>query len=91
MAGQIGLIRQIGVIGLIGGLGGLGARELKLRGALERHGAACGGMAELHGGGVKVDEEKIDNANAQLPASAIEKGEFILHKGKKVHIRVVLK
>ena len=29
MAGQIGLIRQIGVIGLIGGLGGLGARELR--------------------------------------------------------------
>lgn len=45
----------------------------------------------IEGGGVKVDEEKIDNANAQLPASAIEKGEFILHKGKKVHIRVVLK
>ena len=29
MAGQIGLIRQIGVIGLIGGLGGLGAWELR--------------------------------------------------------------
>ena len=33
----------------------MGARELKLRGALERHGAACGGMAELHGGGVEVE------------------------------------
>ncbi len=44
----------------------------------------------IEGGGVKIDEEKIDDVNAEIPASAKEKGEFILHKGKKVHIRVLL-
>ena len=43
----------------------------------------------IEGGGVKIDEEKIDDVNAEIPASAKEKGEFILHKGKKVHIRVL--
>lgn len=45
----------------------------------------------IEGGGVKIDEEKISDANAELPVSAKEKGEFILHKGKKVHIRVLVK
>ena len=44
LIGLIGLIRQIGRIGRIG-LGRVGRGKLKLRGALERHGAACGGMA----------------------------------------------
>ena len=37
-------------------------------------------------GGVAVDDEKVTDPNAPLPS-----GEFILHKGKKVHLRVILK
>ena len=44
----------------------------------------------IEGGGVKVDDEKISDVNAPVPASAKEKGEFVLHKGKKVHILVRL-
>ncbi len=44
----------------------------------------------IEGGGVKIDDEKIDDVNAAIPASAKEKGEFVLHKGKKVHIRILL-
>ena len=43
----------------------------------------------ISGGGVAVDDEKITGLT--LPASALEKGEFVLHKGKKVHVRVILK
>ena len=44
----------------------------------------------IEGGGVKVDDEKISDVNAPVPVSAKEKGEFVLHKGKKVHILVRL-
>ncbi len=43
----------------------------------------------IEGGGVKIDEEKIDDVNALIPAAARSKREFVLHKGKKVHIRIV--
>ena len=43
----------------------------------------------IEGGGVKIDDEKVEDANAAIPASAKAKGEFVLHKGKKVHIRVI--
>ena len=45
----------------------------------------------IEGGGVRIDEDKVDDVNAAIPAAAKQKGEFVLHKGKKVHIRVVLK
>lgn len=45
----------------------------------------------IEGGGVAIDDEKITSAFAELPASAREKGEFILHKGKKVHLKVIIK
>ena len=45
----------------------------------------------IEGGGVSVDDEKIVGAFAEIPSFAKEKGEFILHKGKKVHLKVVLK
>ena len=45
----------------------------------------------IEGGGVAIDDEKITGAFAELPASAKEKGEFILHKGKKVHLKVIIK
>ena len=44
----------------------------------------------IEGGGVSVDNGKISDAFAEIPANAAEKGEFILHKGKKTHIRIVL-
>lgn len=45
----------------------------------------------IEGGGVAIDDEKITDAFAELPASARGKGEFILHKGKKVHLKVIIK
>ena len=44
----------------------------------------------IEGGGVKINDDKAEDVNAALPAAAKETGEFILHKGKKVHIRVQL-
>ena len=45
----------------------------------------------IEGGGVRIDEEKIADVNASVPAAARAAGELILHKGKKVHIRVQLR
>ena len=37
-------------------------------------------------GGVSVDESKVTDANMEIPAK-----EFVLHKGKKVHLKIVVK
>ena len=37
-------------------------------------------------GGVSVDETKVADPNAPIPAN-----EFVLHKGKKVHLKIVVK
>ena len=37
-------------------------------------------------GGVSVDETKVTDVNMPVPAN-----EFVLHKGKKVHVRIVVK
>ncbi len=37
-------------------------------------------------GGVSVDDSKVTDANAPIPAK-----EFVLHKGKKVHLKIVVK
>ena len=37
-------------------------------------------------GGVSVDETKVTDVNAEIPAK-----EFVLHKGKKVHLKVIVK
>ncbi len=37
-------------------------------------------------GGVSVDEDKVTDANAPVPAK-----EFVLHKGKKVHLKIIVK
>ena len=37
-------------------------------------------------GGVSVDETKVTDANMPIPAA-----EFVLHKGKKVHLKIVVK
>ena len=36
-------------------------------------------------GGVSVGEEKVTNVNAPVPSA-----EFVLHKGKKVHVKIVI-
>ncbi len=45
----------------------------------------------VEGGGVAVNEEKIANFAWILPDEIKQKGEFVLHKGKKVHLKVVIK
>jgi tyrosyl-tRNA synthetase len=37
-------------------------------------------------GGVSVDEDKVTDANMPIPAK-----EFVLHKGKKVHLKIIVK
>ena len=45
----------------------------------------------IEGGAVSVDDVKIDAANMTLSDEVVKKGEFVLHKGKKFHVKVVLK
>jgi tyrosyl-tRNA synthetase len=37
-------------------------------------------------GGVSVDETKVSDPNMEIPSN-----EFVLHKGKKVHLKIVIK
>ena len=41
----------------------------------------------ITGGGVKVDEEKVEGFDYSVSDEMLENG-FVLHKGKKVHVRV---
>lgn len=43
----------------------------------------------IEGGGVSINETKLGKADLVLSADLLEKGEFILHKGKKVHIKII--
>ena len=45
----------------------------------------------IEGGAVSVGDKKITAADMTLPGDIVEKGEFVLHKGKKFHVKVVLK
>lgn len=45
----------------------------------------------IEGGGVLINDVKINAQNMQLSDEVLQKGEFVLHKGKKMHIKVVLK
>ena len=45
----------------------------------------------IEGGGVSIEDLKFSDAFAKIPTEIKEKGEFVLHKGKKVHVKVVLK
>lgn len=45
----------------------------------------------VEGGGVSVDDTKVANIAFTLSAETLAKGEFVLHKGKKVHLRVIIK
>lgn len=45
----------------------------------------------VEGGGVSVNDEKIASIGWTLSAETLEKGEFVLHKGKKNHLKVLVK
>ena len=45
----------------------------------------------IEGGGVSIDDAKITDVLAPIPESAVANGSFVLHKGKKVHVKVILK
>ncbi len=45
----------------------------------------------VEGGGVSVNDEKIASIGWTLSAETLEKGEFVLHKGKKNHLKVIVK
>ena len=49
------------------------------------------GKRLIEGGGVSVEGNKISDPFAKIPEEAKNKGEFILHKGKKAHVRIILK
>lgn len=44
----------------------------------------------IEGGGVAIGEEKVTDAFARIPETEKTKGEFVLHKGKKVHVKIIL-
>lgn len=44
----------------------------------------------VEGGGVSIGDVKVTSPAFTLPAEVLAKGEFILHKGKKVHLRVII-
>lgn len=45
----------------------------------------------IEGGGVMINDSKVDKSCLDLSADLIAAGEFVLHKGKKVHVKVILK
>ena len=45
----------------------------------------------IEGGGVALDDVKAVGAFAEIPEEIKAKGEFVLHKGKKVHLKIILK
>ena len=49
------------------------------------------GRRLIQGGAVSVNDKKITDVNATLDADVLAKGEFILHKGKKVHQKFQVK
>ena len=45
----------------------------------------------IEGGGVSIEDKKITDPFGAIPEESKVKGEFVLHKGKKVHIKVIIK
>ncbi len=48
------------------------------------------GRRLIEGGAVSLNEEKITDVNAAVPPQLLEAGEFVLHRGKKVHKKIVI-
>lgn len=44
----------------------------------------------IAGGGIFIEDIQIKDINGEVPESLYEKGEFVIHKGKKVHIKAVI-
>ncbi len=44
----------------------------------------------IEGGGVSVNESKITVNTTELPDEILSDGEFVLHKGKKIHYKIIL-
>lgn len=49
------------------------------------------GRRLIEGGAVSLNEEKITDVNAAVSPQLLEAGEFVLHRGKKVHKKIVIK
>ena len=47
------------------------------------------GRRLIEGGGVFINDEKISDFNYEIPKEILSHGEFVLHKGKKLHLRVI--
>ena len=45
----------------------------------------------IEGGGVSLGNDKVSDPFAKIPEAVKNSGEFIIHKGKKAHVKVVLK
>ena len=45
----------------------------------------------IEGGGVSINEQKVTDAFAKIPENLMNEEGFILHKGKKVHIKIIVK
>ncbi|MBE7083725.1 MAG: tyrosine--tRNA ligase [Clostridiales bacterium] len=45
----------------------------------------------IEGGGVSINDTKVTDPFGTIPEDCLSAKEFILHKGKKVHIKVVIK
>ena len=44
----------------------------------------------IEGGGVSINDDKVLDPFAKIPEELMAKKEFILHKGKKVHIKIIV-
>ena len=45
----------------------------------------------IEGGAVSINDDKIADPFAKIPENVKNNGEFILHKGKKAHVKILLK
>lgn len=45
----------------------------------------------IEGGGVSVNDDKVSDPFAKIPDAVKKGGEFIIHKGKKAHVKIILK
>lgn len=48
------------------------------------------GRRLIEGGAISLNEEKITDVNAAVSPQLLEAGQFILHKGKKVHKKILV-
>lgn len=44
----------------------------------------------IEGGGISLNDDQVKDINFEVPDEIYSSGEFVLHKGKKVHVKVVI-